>query len=132
MVLGRRVCLNALTPTQPLLEAEACLDLDMFVGMNPDITEVQVYVDDFTHDSFPVGIIDAFTAIAQAETLPQIVSVSYSEADADSPGPDTTVTMISTDPGLLLCRAFRSSTFHQSPVTNHLSPICPPLSRHPK
>ena len=64
---------------QPLVEAEACLDLDMFVGMNPDIAEVQVYIDDFTHDPFPVGIIDAFTVIAQAETLPQIVSVSYSE-----------------------------------------------------
>jgi subtilase family serine protease len=64
---------------QPLVEAEACLDLDMFVGMNPDIAEVQVYIDDFTHDPFPVGIIDAFTVIAQTETLPQIVSVSYFE-----------------------------------------------------
>lgn len=64
---------------QPLVETEACLDLDMLVGMNPDIAEVQVYIDDFTHDPFPVGMIDAFTAIAQAKTLPQIVSVSYGE-----------------------------------------------------
>ena len=61
------------------VELEACLDLDMLVGMNPEIGEVQVYVDDYNYDPFPVAIVNAFQTVAEATTLPTILSVSYGE-----------------------------------------------------
>jgi len=61
------------------VEPECVLDLDMIVGMNPDVAEVQMYVDDYTHDSFDVAMVDAFSAMAEATNPPQIVSVSYGQ-----------------------------------------------------
>jgi hypothetical protein len=46
------------------IEVEACLDIDMIVGMNPKVSEVLVYVDDYHHDAFNVAIVDAITQIA--------------------------------------------------------------------
>jgi subtilase family serine protease len=61
------------------IELEACLDLDMFVGLNPSIAEVQVYIDDYNYDPFDVAMVDAFEAMADNSTPPQIVSVSYGQ-----------------------------------------------------
>jgi subtilase family serine protease len=62
----------------PAVEGEACLDIDMLVGMNPQIAEVKVFIDDYRYDPFPVAMVDAFQAIADDGT-PQIISVSYGE-----------------------------------------------------
>jgi len=64
---------------EPLVEDEACLDLDLLVGMNPDIGEVKVYIDDYNFDFFTVALVDAFQAMADDTNPPQIVSVSYGE-----------------------------------------------------
>jgi subtilase family serine protease len=61
---------------EPAVEGEACLDIDMLVGMNPHIAEVKVFIDDYQYDPFPVAMVDTFQAIADDGT-PQIVSVSY-------------------------------------------------------
>jgi subtilase family serine protease len=60
------------------IEPEACLDIDMLVGMNPNIAEVKVFIDDENYDPFPVAMVDAFQAMADDGT-PQIISVSYGE-----------------------------------------------------
>lgn len=75
------------------IEAEACLDLDMMVGMNPDIAEVKVYIDDYNFDVFAVAMVDAFQAMADDKKPPQIVSVSYGqdEGDFNAAGALTTV-----------------------------------------
>jgi subtilase family serine protease len=76
-----------------MIEAEACLDLDMMVGMNPDIAEVKVYIDDYNFDVFAVAMVDAFQAMADDKKPPQIVSVSYGqdEGDFNAAGALTTV-----------------------------------------
>ena len=61
------------------VEPECVLDLDMIVGMNPDVAEVQMYVDYYKNDPFDVAIVDAFSAMAEATNPPQIVSVSYGQ-----------------------------------------------------
>jgi subtilase family serine protease len=63
---------------EPAVEAEDVLDIDMLVGMNPEIAEVKVFIDDYQYDPFSVAMVDAFQAIADDGT-PQIVSVSYGE-----------------------------------------------------
>lgn len=63
---------------EPPIEGEACLDIDMLVGMNPHIAEVKVFIDDYQYDPFPVAMVDAFQAMADDGT-PQIISVSYGE-----------------------------------------------------
>lgn len=65
------------------IEAEACLDIDLLVGMNPNIAEVKVYIDDYNFDSFQGAIVDAFQAIADDKNPPQIVSVSYGLDEGD-------------------------------------------------
>jgi subtilase family serine protease len=62
------------------VETEACLDLDMFVGMNSSIGEVKVYIDDYQYDPFPVAMVAALHAMAdEKKDQPQIISVSYGE-----------------------------------------------------
>jgi subtilase family serine protease len=61
------------------VEPECVLDVDMIVGMNPDVAEVQMYVDYYLNDPFDVAMVDAFSAIAEAKNPPQIVSVSYGQ-----------------------------------------------------
>jgi subtilase family serine protease len=63
------------------VEDEACLDIDMFVGMNPYIAEVKVYIDDYLYDPFPVAMVAAFHAIADDKDQPTIISVSYGEIE---------------------------------------------------
>ena len=60
------------------VEAEACLDIDMIVGINPDVAQVLVYVDDYHHDSFQVAIVDAITQVASDDKA-QILSISYGQ-----------------------------------------------------
>jgi subtilase family serine protease len=60
------------------IEVEACLDVDMLVGMNPNISEVLVYVDDYLHDLFSVAIVDAITQVA-SDAKAQILSISYGQ-----------------------------------------------------
>jgi len=60
------------------IELEACLDVDMISGMNPEVSTVLVYIADYTTIAFDVGIADAFTAIAN-DNKATIVSASYGE-----------------------------------------------------
>ena len=60
------------------VEVEACLDVDMLVGINPHVSEVLVYVDDYHHDSFQVAIVDAITQVA-SDAKAQILSISYGQ-----------------------------------------------------
>lgn len=60
------------------VEVEACLDVDMIVGSNPDVSEVLVYVDDYHYDSFQVAIVDAITQVA-SDAKAQILSISYGQ-----------------------------------------------------
>jgi len=63
---------------EPGVEVEACLDVDMIVGVNPDVSEVLVYVDDYHYDSFQVAIVDAITQVA-SDAKAQILSISYGQ-----------------------------------------------------
>jgi kumamolisin len=63
---------------EPAIEVEACLDIDMIVGMNPNVSEVLVYVDDYHHDAFNVAIVDAISQVA-SDAKAQILSISYGQ-----------------------------------------------------
>jgi subtilase family serine protease len=63
---------------EPAIEVEACLDIDMIVGMNPNVSEVLVYIDDYHYDAFNVAIVDAISQIA-SDAKAQIVSISYGQ-----------------------------------------------------
>lgn len=63
---------------EPGVEVEACLDIDMIVGMNPNVSEVLVYIDDYHNDAFNVAIVDAISQIA-SDAKAQIVSISYGQ-----------------------------------------------------
>jgi subtilase family serine protease len=63
---------------EPGVEVEACLDVDMIVGTNPNVSEVLVYVDDYHYDSFQVAIVDAITQVAN-DAKARILSISYGQ-----------------------------------------------------
>ncbi len=63
---------------EPAIELEACLDVDMIIAMNPKVAKVIVYIDDYQYDPFDVAITDAFTRIADDNSV-SIVSASYGE-----------------------------------------------------
>ena len=63
---------------EPAIEVEACLDIDMIVGMNPSVSEVLVYIDDYRHDAFNVAIVDAISQVA-SDAKAQILSISYGQ-----------------------------------------------------
>jgi subtilase family serine protease len=65
---------------EPLIELEACLDIDMIVGINPDVAEVLVYIDDYNADPFSVAMPAAITAVANDDKA-QIFSVSYGQEE---------------------------------------------------
>jgi subtilase family serine protease len=58
------------------IELEAVLDIDMVIGINPDVKEVLVYEDGNFKDSFSVALVLAFDQVA-ADGKAQILSVSY-------------------------------------------------------
>jgi subtilase family serine protease len=60
----------------PLVELEAVLDIDMVIGINPNVHEVRVYEDSV--DYFQVALLDALTQAAN-EDKAQILSISYGE-----------------------------------------------------
>jgi subtilase family serine protease len=62
--------------SEPLVELEAVLDIDMIIGINPSVYEVRVYEDSL--DSFQVALLDALTQIGN-EDLVQILSISYGQ-----------------------------------------------------
>ena len=69
---------NSPVVNEPAIEVEACLDVDMIVGMNPNVSEILVYVDDYQYDAFNVAIVDAISQIASDDKA-QIVSISYGQ-----------------------------------------------------
>jgi subtilase family serine protease len=62
------------------IELEACLDVDSIVGINPDVAEVLVYIDDYNNDPFNVAIPAAITAVANDDKA-QILSISYGQEE---------------------------------------------------
>ena len=58
----------------PGIELEAVLDIDMVIGINPNVDQVLVYKDGT--DSFQVAIIDALQQVA-SDNLAQTLSISY-------------------------------------------------------
>ncbi len=62
--------------SQPVIELEAVLDIDMVVGINPDVSEVLVYEDSI--DTFQTALLDAMTQVADNDKA-QILSISYGQ-----------------------------------------------------
>jgi subtilase family serine protease len=60
------------------VEVEACLDIDMIAGINPNVSEILVYIDDYNYDSFQVAMVDALTQVASDDKA-QILSISYGQ-----------------------------------------------------
>lgn len=60
------------------IELEACLDIDTVVGINPDVAEVRVYIDDYNNDPFNVAMPAAITAVAN-DNKASILSISYAQ-----------------------------------------------------
>jgi subtilase family serine protease len=61
------------------VELEAVLDIDMVIGINPNVQEVQVYEDG--DDPFGVALLDALTAMAN-DNAAQTISISYGTDEA--------------------------------------------------
>jgi subtilase family serine protease len=70
--------------SNPGVEVEAVLDIDMIIGINPAVKEVLVYVDSFRHDPFNVAIVDAVDQVAQ-ENKAQTLSISYGLDEGQQP-----------------------------------------------
>jgi subtilase family serine protease len=64
--------------SDPDVELEAVLDIDMIIGINPSVKEVIVYEDGDYNDSFQVALLDALTAVAD-QNQAQVLSISYGE-----------------------------------------------------
>lgn len=62
------------TVSNPRVELEAVLDIDMMIGVDPQIEEVRVYEDSI--DPFPVALLDAITAVGD-ENQAEVLSISY-------------------------------------------------------
>ncbi len=62
--------------SDPNVELEAVLDIDMVIGINPSIHEVRVYED--STDYFQVALLDAMTQAANEDKV-QILSISYGQ-----------------------------------------------------
>jgi subtilase family serine protease len=66
----------------PGVELEAVLDIDMVIGINPNVGQVLVYEDG--SDSFQVAIIDALQQVA-SDNLAQFLSISYGLDEVQQP-----------------------------------------------
>jgi subtilase family serine protease len=60
----------------PQIELEAVLDIDMVVGINPNVAEVLVYEDSI--DTFQTALVDAMTQVFN-DNKAQILSISYGQ-----------------------------------------------------
>jgi subtilase family serine protease len=69
---------NSPIQVEPAIELEACLDIDTVVGINPDVAEVLVYIDDYNNEPFNVAMPAAITAVANDDKA-QILSISYGQ-----------------------------------------------------
>jgi pro-kumamolisin-like protein len=58
------------------VELEAVLDIDMVVGINPNVDEVRVYEDSI--DTFQTALLDAITQVGD-ENKAQVLSISYGQ-----------------------------------------------------
>ncbi len=61
------------------IEAEAVLDIDMAIGMNPALSQVQVYEQGTS--AFPVALLDSLSAMASDNTA-KVISISYGTDEA--------------------------------------------------
>jgi subtilase family serine protease len=64
----------------PDIEAEAVLDIDMLIGLNPAVGKVQVYEAGDTED-FGTALVDSYAAMASDNTA-QTISISYGTDEA--------------------------------------------------
>jgi kumamolisin len=71
---------NSPIQVEQAIEPEACLDVDTIVGINPDVAEVLVYIDDYNNDPFNVAMPAAIARVAD-ENRAQILSISYGQND---------------------------------------------------
>ena len=68
------------TVSDPLVEFEAVLDIDMVMGINPSVSEIRVYEDSI--DPFPTALLDAMTQIADEKKV-SVLSISYGDDEAN-------------------------------------------------
>lgn len=69
---------NSPIQVEPDVEVEACLDIDTIIGINPNVAEVLVYIDDYNNEPFNVALPAAITAVAN-DNKAQILSISYGQ-----------------------------------------------------
>ncbi|MBV8275725.1 MAG: S8/S53 family peptidase [Verrucomicrobia bacterium] len=91
---------NSSVQVEKAIELEACLDIDTIVGINPYISEVLVYVDDYNNDPFNVAMPAAIAAVANDDKA-QILSISYGQDE----GYQGNNTMDAENTALLQCAA---------------------------
>jgi subtilase family serine protease len=63
------------------VELEAVLDIDMVIGVNPNVHEVLVYEDGI--DTLAVGLLDALTQVAD-DNKAQVLSISYGQDEGEA------------------------------------------------
>jgi subtilase family serine protease len=63
----------------PEVEAEAELDIDMAIGLNPALSQVQVYEQGTS--AFPVALVDSLSAMA-SDNSAKVISISYGTDEA--------------------------------------------------
>jgi kumamolisin len=68
------------TVSDPNVEGEAVLDIDMVMGINPSVSEILVYEDSI--DPFPTALLDALTQVADDKKV-QVLSISYGDDEAN-------------------------------------------------
>ena len=73
-VIARSVNGSGTAITNPGIDLEAALDIDMLIGINPSLRKIVVYEDGI--DSFGVALLDSLSAMATENTA-QTVSISY-------------------------------------------------------
>jgi len=62
------------------VEGEAVLDIDMVMGINPQVSEILVYEDSI--DLFPTALLDVLTQVADDKKV-QVLSISYGDDEAN-------------------------------------------------
>jgi subtilase family serine protease len=75
---------NSPIEVEQTIEVEACLDVDTIVGINPEVAQVLVYIDDYNNEPFNVAMPAAISKVAD-DNLAQILSISYGQ-DEDEQG----------------------------------------------
>ena len=59
-------------------DIEVDLDLDAAIGMNPALSQILIYIDSYTNDSFQTGLLDSLNKIA-TDNKATVVSISYGQ-----------------------------------------------------